>query len=85
MSGHSKWSKIKRDKGANDAKRGAVFTTLISTSERDSAYRVTRPHQCAIPPYGGGNGATRHTLSFFINLIKQRGKNKISQINLQTK
>jgi YebC/PmpR family DNA-binding regulatory protein len=26
MSGHSKWSKIKREKGANDAKRGAVFT-----------------------------------------------------------
>jgi YebC/PmpR family DNA-binding regulatory protein len=28
MSGHSKWSKIKRDKGANDAKRGAIFTRL---------------------------------------------------------
>lgn len=28
MSGHSKWSKIKRQKGANDAKRGAVFTKL---------------------------------------------------------
>lgn len=28
MSGHSKWSKIKRDKGANDAKRGAVFTKI---------------------------------------------------------
>lgn len=28
MAGHSKWSKIKRDKGANDAKRGAVFTRI---------------------------------------------------------
>ncbi len=28
MSGHSKWSTIKRQKGANDAKRGAVFTKL---------------------------------------------------------
>lgn len=28
MSGHSKWSKIKRDKGVNDAKRGAVFTRI---------------------------------------------------------
>ncbi len=28
MSGHSKWSTIKRQKGANDAKRGAVFTRL---------------------------------------------------------
>jgi YebC/PmpR family DNA-binding regulatory protein len=29
MSGHNKWSTIKRKKGANDAKRGAIFTKLI--------------------------------------------------------
>jgi YebC/PmpR family DNA-binding regulatory protein len=28
MAGHNKWSKIKRDKGVNDAKRGAVFTKI---------------------------------------------------------
>lgn len=28
MSGHSKWSTIKRDKGVKDAKRGAVFTRI---------------------------------------------------------
>ncbi|MCD4761494.1 YebC/PmpR family DNA-binding transcriptional regulator [bacterium] len=28
MSGHSKWSTIKRAKGAKDAKRGAIFTKL---------------------------------------------------------
>jgi YebC/PmpR family DNA-binding regulatory protein len=28
MSGHSKWSTIKRQKGANDAKRGAMFTKV---------------------------------------------------------
>ncbi|HEY4768310.1 MAG TPA: YebC/PmpR family DNA-binding transcriptional regulator [Candidatus Limnocylindria bacterium] len=28
MSGHSKWSQIKRQKGVNDAKRGALFTKL---------------------------------------------------------
>jgi YebC/PmpR family DNA-binding regulatory protein len=28
MSGHSKWSTIKRQKGANDAKRGQAFTKL---------------------------------------------------------
>ncbi|MPZ23639.1 MAG: YebC/PmpR family DNA-binding transcriptional regulator [Dehalococcoidia bacterium] len=28
MSGHSKWSTIKRAKGANDARRGALFTKL---------------------------------------------------------
>lgn len=30
MSGHSKWSTIKRKKAATDAKRGAVFTRLAS-------------------------------------------------------
>jgi len=29
MSGHSKWATIKRKKGAQDAKRGKLFTTLI--------------------------------------------------------
>jgi YebC/PmpR family DNA-binding regulatory protein len=29
MSGHSKWSTIKRKKGATDARRGSVFTKLI--------------------------------------------------------
>ena len=29
MSGHSKWSTIKRKKGANDAKRGKMFTKII--------------------------------------------------------
>lgn len=29
MSGHSKWSSIKRKKGALDAKRGALFTKII--------------------------------------------------------
>jgi len=38
MSGHSKWSTIKRKKGAADAKRGAVFTQVskdIALSARE--------------------------------------------------
>ena len=38
MSGHSKWSTIKRKKGAADAKRGAIFTRLskdISLASRE--------------------------------------------------
>ncbi len=38
MSGHSKWSTIKRQKGAADAKRGAVFAKLskkISVAARE--------------------------------------------------
>ncbi len=49
MSGHSKWSTTKRQKGANDAKRGALFTKLtreIITAARtgggdiDANYRL---------------------------------------------
>ena len=29
MSGHNKWSTIKRRKGAQDAKRGKIFTRII--------------------------------------------------------
>ena len=38
MSGHSKWSTIKRKKGAEDARRGQIFTRLardIMMSARD--------------------------------------------------
>ena len=40
MSGHSKWSTIKRKKGAADAKRGAVFTRIskdITLAARDGS------------------------------------------------
>lgn len=40
MSGHSKWATIKRQKGANDAKRGALFTKLgnqIAIAARNGA------------------------------------------------
>lgn len=40
MSGHSKWSTIKRQKGAKDAARGAIFTKLgnnIAVAARDGA------------------------------------------------
>src|SRR3989454_777196 len=49
MAGHSKWSTIKRQKGANDAKRGALFTKVareISVAARqgggdpDANYRL---------------------------------------------
>jgi YebC/PmpR family DNA-binding regulatory protein len=40
MSGHSKWAQIKRSKGANDAKRGQLFTKLgreIAVAAREGA------------------------------------------------
>ena len=46
MSGHSKWSTIKRKKGANDAKRGKLFTKVIrelTVSARNGGDESTNP------------------------------------------
>lgn len=56
MSGHSKWSTIKRQKAATDAKRGAVFTKL--------------GNQIAIAARGGTDPATNSTLAMVIDKAK---------------
>jgi len=46
MSGHSKWSTIKRKKGVNDARRGKLFTKLIkeiTVAARDGGDESTNP------------------------------------------
>jgi YebC/PmpR family DNA-binding regulatory protein len=59
MSGHSKWSTIKRQKGANDAKRGAIFTKL--------------GNQIAIAARGGTDPATNSALAMVI--VKAKAAN----------
>ncbi len=57
MSGHSKWSTIKRKKAVNDAKRGAIFTRLareITMAARE----------------GGGDTETNFTLRLAIERAK---------------
>jgi YebC/PmpR family DNA-binding regulatory protein len=52
MSGHSKWSTIKRQKAVTDAKRGAVFTKL--------------GNQIALAARGGTDPSTNSTLAMVI-------------------
>jgi YebC/PmpR family DNA-binding regulatory protein len=59
MSGHSKWSTIKRQKGANDAKRGAIFTKL--------------GNQLAIAARGGADPA--HNSALALAIEKARAAN----------
>ena len=50
MAGHSKWAKIKRDKGANDAKRGAIFTRIgkqIAIAARKGTDPSMNPCSCS--------------------------------------
>lgn len=56
MSGHSKWSTIKRQKGLADAKRGAVFTRI--------------GNQIAIAARGGADPATNSALAMAIEKAK---------------
>ncbi len=60
MSGHSKWSTIKRKKGAADAKRGAVFTRLTK--------------EIAIAAREGG-GDTESNFKLRLAVEKARGAN----------
>lgn len=57
MSGHSKWSTIKREKGAKDAKRGAVFTKI--------------GNQIAIAARGGSDPTMNSALAMAIEKAKQ--------------
>ena len=57
MSGHSKWSTIKREKGAKDAKRGAVFTKI--------------GNQIAIAARGGVDPSINSALALAIEKAKQ--------------
>lgn len=57
MSGHSKWSTIKREKGAKDAKRGAVFTKI--------------GNQIAIAARGGVDPTMNSSLALAIEKAKQ--------------
>lgn len=57
MSGHSKWSTIKRKKAANDAKRGAIFTRLA----REIAIAARQ---------GGGDMETNFTLRLAVDRAK---------------
>jgi len=56
MSGHSKWATIKRAKGANDAKRGAIFTKI--------------GNQIAIAARGGTDPAMNPSLAMAIEKAK---------------
>ena len=57
MSGHSKWSTIKREKGAKDAKRGAVFTKI--------------GNQIAIAARSGADPTMNSSLALAIEKAKQ--------------
>ena len=61
MSGHSKWSKIKRNKGAKDAKRGVLFSKL------------SKKISLAVKDGGSGDPALNFKLRTEIDAAKTQG------------
>src|SRR5581483_6834853 len=59
MSGHSKWATIKRQKSANDAKRGALFTKL--------------GNQIAVAARSGTDPSTNSALAMIVDKAKKSG------------
>lgn len=59
MSGHSKWATIKRQKGVNDAKRGALFTKL--------------GNQISVAARGGVDPTMNSSLAMVIEKAKKSG------------
>lgn len=65
MAGHSKWANIKHRKGAQDAKRGKLFTKLIreiTTSARISGDPGSNPRLRTAIDKALGNNMTRDTI-----------------------
>ena len=65
MAGHSKWANIKHRKGAQDAKRGKLFTKLIreiTTSARIGGDPASNPRLRAAIDKALGNNMTRDTI-----------------------
>jgi transcriptional/translational regulatory protein YebC/TACO1 len=56
MAGHSKWAQIKRAKGINDQKRGALFTRI--------------GNQIAVAARGGTDPATNFALRVVMDTAK---------------
>ena len=48
MSGHSKWSTIKRKKGANDAQRAKIFTKIAREIRERIEAELTYPGQIKV-------------------------------------
>src|SRR3970040_2333918 len=62
MSGHSHWATIKRKKGANDAKRGQLFSKLI--------------REMAIAAHDGADPDSNVKLRLVVNKAKAAGMTK---------
>jgi YebC/PmpR family DNA-binding regulatory protein len=82
MAGHSKWANIKHRKGAQDAKRGKIFTKIIreiTVAAKQSAIPADNPRLRAVIDKALGVNMTRDTIDRAI----ARGAGNVDSVNLE--
>lgn len=83
MSGHSKWAKIKRDKGANDAKRGAIFTRIgnqIAIAARSGTDPVMNPALAAAIEKAKASNMPMSNIQRAIDRVKDKNAAALEEV-----
>ena len=83
MAGHNKWSKIKRDKGANDAKRGAVFTKIgnqIAVAARAGTDPAMNPGLAMVIEKAKGANMPMANIQRAIDRVKDKNAAQLEEV-----
>jgi YebC/PmpR family DNA-binding regulatory protein len=83
MSGHSKWATIKRQKGANDAKRGAVFTKIgnqIAVAARAGTDPAMNPGLAMVIEKAKGANMPMANIQRAIDRVKDKNAAQLEEV-----
>lgn len=83
MSGHSKWATIKRAKGANDAKRGAVFTKIgnqIAIAARSGADPSMNPALASVIDKAKAANMPMSNIQRAIDRVKDKSAAQLEEV-----
>lgn len=86
MAGHSKWATIKRQKGANDAKRGAIFTKLgnqIAIAARSGTDPEMNPSLAMIIEKARAVNMPNANIQRSIDRVKDKDSAQLEEINYE--
>ena len=86
MAGHSKWATIKRQKGANDAKRGAIFTKLgnqIAISARSGTDPEMNPSLAMIIEKARAANMPNANIQRSIDRVKDKDSAQLEEITYE--
>lgn len=83
MAGHSKWAQIKRSKGINDAKRGAVFTKLgnqIAVAARSGTDPAMNPALATVIETAKAANMPMNNIQRAIDRVKDKNAAQLEEV-----